>query len=103
MGKANVMDRTEFETEAHRDGYLLRECEIKPDDPLRTPHTHDFDARLFVLSGSVTIVRSEDSQTYIEGESCIVRAGTLHVEESGDDGARYLAALRLPSKVAAAA
>jgi uncharacterized cupin superfamily protein len=56
----------------------------------RGSHAHEFDARLFVLEGSITLVFGADRGTYRPGASCNVPAG-MHQENTEADGVRYLA------------
>ena len=95
------MNRTEFEADLRREGYELREGKIDP-NVHRDAHAHDFDARLFVLEGSVTLVFGSDRVTYRPGDSCNVPAGTMHEEHTEADGVRFLAGRRPAAKVAAA-
>ena len=83
------MDRAEFEADVRRECYELREGEIKP-NVHRGSHAHEFDARLFVLEGSITLVFGADRGTYRPGASCNVPAG-MHQEHTEADGVRYLA------------
>lgn len=94
------MNRAEFEADARREGYDIREGEIKP-NVHSTPHTHDWDARLFVLDGSVTLVRGNGNETFVAGDSCSLAAGTLHEEHTEADGVRYLAGRRSPAQATA--
>jgi mannose-6-phosphate isomerase-like protein (cupin superfamily) len=87
------MDRTEFETNARRDGYEIREGGIPPNEH-RPSHSHSFDARLFVLDGSITLVFGAERVHYGPGASCDVPAGTPHEEHTEAEGVRYLAARR---------
>ena len=87
------MDRAEFEANLRREGYELREGEIKPNEH-RGSHAHEFDAQLFVLEGSITLVFGADRCTYGPGDSCNVPAGTMHEEHTEADGVRYLAGRR---------
>jgi mannose-6-phosphate isomerase-like protein (cupin superfamily) len=87
------MNRTEFEADLLREGYEIREGEIKPDEH-RAAHAHEFDARLFVLDGSITLVFGDDRCTYRPGDTCNVPAGTMHEEHTEADGVRYLAGRR---------
>jgi mannose-6-phosphate isomerase-like protein (cupin superfamily) len=73
----NAMNRREFEADLLRQGYEVREGEIEPNVP-REAHVHGFDARVFVLDGSITLVFGEDGITYGPGDSCAVPAGTMH-------------------------
>jgi hypothetical protein len=67
------MTRAEFEAACLREGYEVGEGEIQA-HVRRQPHAHDFDARLFVVDGSLTLVRGEDRVTYGPGEVCAVPA-----------------------------
>ena len=87
------MDRAAFEAELRREGYEPREGEIKPNEH-RAAHAHDFDARVLVLDGSLTMVLSGERRTYRTGDSCTVPAGTPHEEHTEADGVRYLAGRR---------
>jgi mannose-6-phosphate isomerase-like protein (cupin superfamily) len=88
-----AMDRAEFEADLRREGYELREGEIKP-NVHRGSHAHEFDARLFVLEGSLTLVVGAERCTYRPGDSCNVPAGTMHEEHTEAEGVRYLAGRR---------
>ena len=95
------MDRAEFEADVRREGYELRAGEIEP-NVHRAAHAHEFDARLFVLDGSITLVFGAEHCTYRAGDSCTVPAGTMHEEHTEADGVHYLAGRRPAAKVAAA-
>ena len=95
------MNRAEFEADLRREGYELREGKIEA-DVHRDAHAHDFDARLFVLEGSVTLVFGTDHCIYGPGESCNVPAGTMHEEHTEADGVRFLAGRRPAVKAATA-
>ena len=95
------MNRTEFEADLRREGYELREGKIDP-NAHRVAHAHDFDARLFVLEGSVTLVFGSDRVTYRPGDSCDVPAGTMHEEHTEADGVGFLAGRRPAARAAAA-
>jgi mannose-6-phosphate isomerase-like protein (cupin superfamily) len=90
------MTRAEFETELRREGYEIREGEFKPDHH-KAAHAHDFDARVLVLDGSVTMVYGNDHVTYGPGDACTVPAGTMHEEHTGAVGARYVSGRRSTS------
>jgi mannose-6-phosphate isomerase-like protein (cupin superfamily) len=84
-----VMNKAEFEADLLREGYEVREGEIEP-NVHRESHAHGFDARVFVLDGSITLVFGEDRVTYGPGDSCSVPAGTMHEEHTEADGVRYV-------------
>jgi uncharacterized cupin superfamily protein len=95
------MTRAEFESELLRDGYEVREGEIKP-NVHREAHAHEFDARVWVLDGSITLVFGKDRVTYGPGDSCSVPAGTMHEEHTEADGVRYVSGRRAASRDVAA-
>jgi mannose-6-phosphate isomerase-like protein (cupin superfamily) len=96
-----AMNRAEFEADLRREGYDLRQGKIEP-NVHRDAHAHEFDARLFVLEGSVTLVFGTNRCTYGPGDSCDVPAGTMHEEHTEAEGVRFLAGRRLAAKPAAA-
>ena len=89
------MTRVDFETELARDGYQLREAVIDP-NTRRELHAHDYDARVLVLEGALTLVYENRQVRHEAGEECFVPAGTRHAEHTGDDGARFVVATRKP-------
>ena len=96
-----TMNRAEFEADLRREGYDLREGNIEP-NVHRGAHAHEFDARLFVLEGSVTLVFGTGRCTYGPGDSCDVTAGTMHEEHTEAEGVRFVAGRREAAKPAAA-
>jgi len=96
-----AMNRTQFEGDIRREGYELREGQIEP-NVHRAAHAHEFDARLFVLDGAITLVFGDERCTYRAGDSCTVPAGTMHEEHTEADGVRYLAARRPAAKAGVA-
>ena len=87
------MNKAEFEADLLREGYEVREGEMEP-NVHRESHAHGFDARVFVLDGSITLVFGDDRHTYGPGDSCTVPAGTMHEEHTEADGVRYVAGRR---------
>ena len=87
------MTRADFEAGLARDGYELREGEIKP-DVHREAHAHEFDARVLVVDGSITLVFGKDRVTYGPGDWCDVPAGTMHEEHTAEAGVRYVSGRR---------
>jgi len=96
------MTRVEFEAELRRDGYEVREGEVRP-NVHREAHAHEFDARVFVLDGSITLVFGNDRVTYRPGDSCTIAAGTMHEEHTEADGMRYVSGRRSVRRQAAQA
>ena len=92
------MDRATFENELRQQGYaevVDRRMEANSVNP---EHAHEFDARLLVIDGAMTISAEGQERTYRAGDSFAMTAGCRHIEQSGPEGARYLAGRRYPSK-----
>ncbi|MGA8759788.1 MAG: hypothetical protein WB611_26415 [Stellaceae bacterium] len=88
------MDRTVFETELRAQGYAEIVDRRMERDALNPEHAHEFDARLLVLEGAMTIAAEGTERTYRAGDTFTMCAGCRHSERSGPDGARYLAGRR---------
>jgi quercetin dioxygenase-like cupin family protein len=95
------MNRAEFQVDLRREGYEAREGGMEPNIHRRA-HTHDFDARVMVLEGSITLIFGEERCVYGPGDSCAVPAGTMHEERTEADGVRYLSGRRAAAGPAAA-
>ena len=87
------MDRKLFEEELEREGYTVRESGMQPGEP-KGQHEHDFDARLLVLDGEITIAWGDVLRTYRAGDSYSLPAGTSHDEIVGPNGVRYVVGRR---------
>ena len=94
------MNRAEFEADVRREGYELSEAQIEP-NVHRDAHAHEFDARLFVLDGLLTLVIGANRRTYRAGDTCSVPAGTMHAQDTEADGVRFLLGRRPAVKRAA--
>jgi quercetin dioxygenase-like cupin family protein len=88
------MDRAAWEAEVKSEGYQIQERSMAA-GTVNSDHTHPFDARLFVLSGAITITQDGKPYTYTSGESCAVPANKTHAEEVGGVEVTYLAGRRL--------
>jgi len=87
------MDRLEFEAELRREGYRVVNSSLKP-NMLEANHCHDFDAKLLVLGGEITITRDNKAETFRAGECCMVPAGCMHTEQVGPEGVAYVSGRR---------
>jgi quercetin dioxygenase-like cupin family protein len=87
------MDRLEFEAELRREGYRVVNTSLKP-NMLDPNHRHDFDAKLLVLGGEITITRDNKPETFRAGDCCMVPAGCMHAEQVGPEGVAYLSGRR---------
>ncbi len=83
----------EFKADLIREGYQPRFSSLPPGQ-VASDHTHEFDARVMVLGGEITIVRDGKPETFRVGDSCAVPSGTLHAEHVGPDGVAYLSGRR---------
>ena len=90
------MDRTAFEAELQRDGYQPIVNTMQP-GAINPEHAHDFDARLLVVAGEMTIVAEGDRTTYRVGDTFSMTHGCRHVEQAGPEGATYVAGRRTPT------
>lgn len=87
------MDRLEFEAELRRDDFSVVNASLKP-NVKEANHCHDFDARLFVLGGEITITRENNPETFRAGQCCEVPAGCMHAEHVGPEGVAYISGRR---------
>ena len=79
------MNRDEFKSDLRREGYEVREGGMEP-NVHRPAHTDDFDARVMVLEGTITLVFGDERCVYGPANSCSVPAGTMHEEHTEEDG-----------------
>ena len=92
------MERTAFESEFREHGYVEVADRRLEADALNPEHAHEFDARLLVLEGAMTITAEGHERTYRAGDTFTMEAGCRHSERSGSEGARYLAGRRYSAK-----
>ena len=91
------MDRATFEASLTSDGFQIVCVSMKP-DAVNASHVHDFEARLLVVEGAMTIDREgAPTQTYNAGETFALPLGCRHSETAGSAGAVYVAGRRKPS------
>ena len=87
------MDKAEFEADLRRDGYRVVNTSVKPN--LVAPnHCHDFDAKVWVLGGEITITRENAPVTFRSGQCFEVPAGCMHAEHVGPEGVALLSGRR---------
>jgi quercetin dioxygenase-like cupin family protein len=87
------MNQSEFEADLKREGYQvfyggLQAGAVNPD------HTHDWDARVMVIGGEITLTRGGKAETFRAGGSCTVAAGEVHAEQIGPQGVAFIAGRR---------
>lgn len=91
------MDIEAFKRDLIADGYLeIVEKTIEPNHVIDL-HSHPYDVRALVLSGSATIACSgEAPRVYRAGDILEVEAGREHTEHYGPDGYAFLVGRRHP-------
>lgn len=88
------MDRKAFEVELRDQGYGEMVDRRMDANSVNPEHSHEFDAPLLVLEGAMTIVSEGSERTYRAGDTFSMPVGCRHAEQSGPEGARYLAGRR---------
>ena len=94
------MNQADFEKKLMAEGYgevVDRRMEA---NHFNSEHVHEFDAHVLIIDGEMTITRDGKPETFRAGDTCSLAAGTLHTEQCGSAGARYLAGRRYPQKAA---
>jgi quercetin dioxygenase-like cupin family protein len=91
------MNQSDFEAELQREGYQifyggLKAGEMNPD------HIHDWDARVMVIGGEITLTRAGKAETFRVGDGCAVAAGETHAEHVGPQGVAYIAGRRAAAR-----
>jgi len=76
-----------------REGFSVVYASLRPNLG-EANHCHDFDARLFVLGGEITITRDNTPETFRAGQCCEVPAGCMHAERVGPEGVAYVSGRR---------
>ena len=84
------LTREAFESDLRREGFEVVHGGLKPGQT-GEPHAHDFDARIMVLSGEITLTRDNKPQTFRAGDHCEVPAGCVHAEQVGPEGVAFIA------------
>jgi quercetin dioxygenase-like cupin family protein len=87
------MNQSEFEADLRREGYEVFYSGMRA-GMVNDEHAHDFDARVMVIGGEITITRGGTARTFRAGDSCAVPAGELHVEHVGPQGVAFIAGRR---------
>jgi quercetin dioxygenase-like cupin family protein len=88
------MNKAGFESRLRKRGYENIGQREMAADVVNEAHTHDFDAQVLVVDGEITITRDGKAHTFRKGDTCEVPAGTVHAEQVGPEGVRYIAGRR---------
>src|SRR4051794_28658547 len=79
------MTPIEFDADLRREGYQVMNTSLTPNQ-LNPDHTHDFDARIMVLAGEITITRDGHATPYHAGDNWLTPALAVHAELAGPEG-----------------
>ncbi len=87
------MDHAAYEAKLNQDGYATEIGELEA-NCARPPHQHPFDVAGMVLSGTLILTCDGQMRSYSAGEAYTMAAGTVHAENVGAEGVRYLVGRR---------
>jgi quercetin dioxygenase-like cupin family protein len=87
------MNQKDFEADLQREGYQIFYGGLRPDE-VNADHSHEWDARVMVIAGEITLTRGGKAETFRVGDSCGVAAGEVHAEHVGPQGVAYIAGRR---------
>ena len=85
------MEEAEFRRQLEADGYTEIRLLDWPANTFNDTHTHDFDARVLIRAGEISVTTDAGTVTCGPGDSNALSAGTPHTEMVGPDGVRFLA------------
>ena len=83
------MDRLAFEAELRRESYRVVNSSLKP-NMCMGDHVHDFDDKLRVLGGEITIGRDGKIVTFKAGDCCEIPEACQHTAKVGPEGVAYI-------------
>jgi len=83
------LTREAFESDLRREGFEVVNGGQKPGFSEEL-HAHDFDVRIMVLGGEITIVRDNKAETFRAGDHCEIAAGCQHTAQVGPEGIAYI-------------
>lgn len=80
----------EFRRQLHNQGYSKPETQEFGENFSCKIHTHEFSVFALVEEGEFILHTETNSEVFHPGDTCNVKAGTLHAEGSGPDGAKII-------------
>jgi quercetin dioxygenase-like cupin family protein len=83
------LTREAFESDLRREGFEVIHGGQKPDFA-EDLHAHDFDVRIMVLSGEITVTRDGKPEKFTAGDHCEVVEGCQHTTQVGPEGVAYI-------------
>ena len=91
------MNQREFEAELRREGYQIVYGGLKAGE-VNAEHAHDWDARVMVIGGEITLTRAGKAEIFRAGDRCSVSVGEMHTEHVGPQGVAYVAGRRATAR-----
>lgn len=88
------MNTTEFEHLLRNEGYDEIITKSMPAMCHRDAHSHEFDVKALVTGGAITLGVDGKQHTYVTGDTFVMPAGRLHIEDCGPAGVSYLVGRR---------
>jgi quercetin dioxygenase-like cupin family protein len=70
------MNQSKFEADLRRQGYQVFYGGLQA-GIVNSDHAHDWDARVMVIGGEITLTRGGKAETFRVGDSCAVAAGEI--------------------------
>lgn len=84
------MQASEFKEMAKANGFPEPIAKTYEKNMSNDMHTHDFTATLLITEGQFTVTTEDGAVVHTPGDVCTVKAGTLHCEAVGEEGAAAL-------------
>src|SRR3954468_3804078 len=78
--RSGPLTREAFESDLRREGFEVVHGGQKA-NYVGECHAHDFDVRIMVLSGEITLIRDGKPETFRAGDHCEIPAGCMHTEQ----------------------
>ena len=83
------LTREAFESDLRREGFEIVHGGQKADFA-EDMHAHDFDVRIMVLGGEITVTRDGKPDLFRAGDHCEIPAGCQHTTQVGPEGVAYI-------------
>jgi quercetin dioxygenase-like cupin family protein len=83
------LTREAFESDLRREGFEIAHGG-QPPGFTEDLHAHEFDARIMVLGGEITVIRDNRAETFQAGDHCEIPAGCQHGTKVGPEGVAYI-------------
>ena len=92
------LTREAFESDLRREGFEVVHGGQNPGFT-EALHAHDFDARIMVLGGEITVIRDNKAETFRAGDHCEIPTGCQHSAKVGPEGVACIVGKALPLSV----